>query len=88
MQCPAVSTVHAVLDRHGLVTRKKRRRYKAEDIELNSTVRGVGVKPQRTLKTVLPKGDGSLEHQSKPIKCCRQTAKRTTERDVRISNTG
>ncbi len=26
---PAVSTIHAVLDRHGLVKRKKRRRYKA-----------------------------------------------------------
>jgi putative transposase len=31
---PAVSTVHAVLDRHGLVTRKKRRRYKAEGTPL------------------------------------------------------
>jgi putative transposase len=27
---PAISTVHAVLDRNGLVKRKKRRRYKAE----------------------------------------------------------
>ncbi|WP_022728609.1 DDE-type integrase/transposase/recombinase [Fodinicurvata sediminis] len=27
---PAISTVHAVLDRHGLVQRRKRRRYKAE----------------------------------------------------------
>lgn len=27
---PAISTIHAVLDRHDLVTRKKRRRYKAE----------------------------------------------------------
>jgi transposase InsO family protein len=27
---PAISTVHAVLDRHGLVKRKKRRRYKAQ----------------------------------------------------------
>ena len=26
VQCPAISTVHAVLDRHGLVTRRKRRR--------------------------------------------------------------
>jgi putative transposase len=25
VQCPAISTVHAVLDRHGLVTRRKRR---------------------------------------------------------------
>ncbi len=31
---PAVSTVHAVLDRHGLVKRKKRRRYKAEGTTL------------------------------------------------------
>ena len=29
LACPAISTVHAVLDRHGLVTRRKRRRYKA-----------------------------------------------------------
>ena len=29
LQCPAISTVHAVLDRHGLVKRRKRRRYKA-----------------------------------------------------------
>ena len=33
---PAVSTVHAVLDRHGLVTRKKRRRYKAQGTPLGS----------------------------------------------------
>ena len=26
LQCPAISTVHAVLDRHGLVTRRRRRR--------------------------------------------------------------
>ena len=26
---PAISTIHAVLDRHGLVRRRKRRRYKA-----------------------------------------------------------
>jgi len=32
---PAISTVHAVLDRHGLVTRKKRRRYKAKGTELH-----------------------------------------------------
>ena len=31
---PAVSTVHAVLDRHGLVGRKKRRRYKAQGTPL------------------------------------------------------
>ena len=33
---PAVSTIHAVLDRHGLVTRRKRRRYKAEGTALNA----------------------------------------------------
>jgi len=31
---PAISTVHAVLDRHGLVKRKKRRRYKAKGTPL------------------------------------------------------
>jgi putative transposase len=31
---PAISTIHAVLDRHGLVKRKKRRRYKAEGTPL------------------------------------------------------
>src|SRR5215510_2760378 len=29
VQCPAISTVHAVLDRHGLVTRKGKRRPRA-----------------------------------------------------------
>jgi len=33
---PAVSTIHAVLDRHGLVKRRKRRRYKAEGTVLNA----------------------------------------------------
>ena len=37
VQVPATSTVHAVLDRHGLVTSKKRRRYKAEGTLLQST---------------------------------------------------
>ena len=32
---PAKSTVHAVLDRHGLVKRRKRRRYKAEGTPLS-----------------------------------------------------
>ena len=32
---PAISTVHAVLDRHGLVTRGRRRRYKAEGTRLS-----------------------------------------------------
>jgi transposase InsO family protein len=31
---PAISTIHAVLDRHGLVKRRKRRRYKAQGTEL------------------------------------------------------
>jgi len=33
---PAVSTIHAVLDRNGLVKRRKRRRYKAEGTVLNA----------------------------------------------------
>jgi putative transposase len=32
---PAISTVHAVLDRHGLVARRRRRRYKAEGTPLS-----------------------------------------------------
>ena len=32
---PAISTVHAVLDRHGLVKRRKRRRYKAKGTTLS-----------------------------------------------------
>jgi putative transposase len=35
LQCPAVSTVHAVLDRNGLVKRRKRRRYKAKGTALS-----------------------------------------------------
>ena len=34
LQCPAVSTVHAVLDRHGLVKRNKRRGHKARGTAL------------------------------------------------------
>lgn len=34
VHCPAISTVHAVLDRHGLVCRKKRRRYKPQGTPL------------------------------------------------------
>jgi len=34
---PAKSTVHAVLDRHGLISPRKRRRYKAEGTPLSST---------------------------------------------------
>jgi putative transposase len=33
---PAASTIHAVLDRHGLVKRRKRRRYKAKGTELSN----------------------------------------------------
>ena len=33
---PATSTVHAVLDRHGLVRRRKRRRYKAQGTQLTA----------------------------------------------------
>jgi putative transposase len=33
--CPAISTVHAVLDRHGLVTRRKHRRHRAEGTPLS-----------------------------------------------------
>ena len=33
--CPAISTIHAVLDRHDLVTRRKRRRYRAEGTPLS-----------------------------------------------------
>ncbi len=35
VQSPAISTVHAVLDRHGLVTRRKRRRHRAEGTALS-----------------------------------------------------
>ncbi len=34
---PAISTVHAVLDRNGLVKRRKRRRYKAFSVSKRST---------------------------------------------------
>jgi putative transposase len=39
IQLPAISTVHAVLDRHGLVTRGRRRRYKAEGTTLSAPTR-------------------------------------------------
>ena len=35
LRCPAISTVHAVLDRHGLVERRVRRRYKARGTMLS-----------------------------------------------------
>ena len=34
---PAISTVHAILDRHGLVKRRRRRRYKAKGTALSHT---------------------------------------------------
>jgi len=40
---PAISTVHAVLDRHGLVKRRKRRRYKAEGTPLRGARRPNGL---------------------------------------------
>ena len=39
IQHPATSTIHAVLDRHGLVSRHKRRRYKAEGTTLSNPAR-------------------------------------------------
>jgi transposase InsO family protein len=36
IKTPAISTVHAVLDRHGLVKRKKRRRHKAQGTSLKA----------------------------------------------------
>jgi len=35
LRCPAISTVHAVLDRHGLVQRRKRRRHRATGTALS-----------------------------------------------------
>jgi len=40
---PAKSTVHAVLERHGLVTKKKRRRYRAEGTALSNTQKPNGL---------------------------------------------
>ena len=43
IQAPATSTVHAVLDRHGLVKRRKRRRHKACGTELTAAHEGNGL---------------------------------------------
>ena len=39
VHAPAISTVHAVLDRHGLVKRRRRRRYKAQGTALSKAHR-------------------------------------------------
>ena len=39
IRLPAISTVHAVLDRHGLVSRGRRRRYKAQGTTLSKPLR-------------------------------------------------
>ncbi len=38
LRCPAISTVHAVLDRRGLVERRRRRRYRATGTPLSRPV--------------------------------------------------
>jgi putative transposase len=38
-RCPAISTVHAVLDRHGLVTPRRTRRYRAQGTGLSLPAR-------------------------------------------------
>jgi putative transposase len=40
LRCPAISTIHAVLDRHGVVHRRRRRRYRA-----NGTPRSAATEP-------------------------------------------
>lgn len=39
LRIPAVSTVHAVLDRHGLVQHRRRRRYRAQGTELSQSLK-------------------------------------------------
>ena len=38
VRCPAISTVHAVLDRHGRVTRRRRRRHRPKGTPLSAPV--------------------------------------------------
>jgi putative transposase len=57
IQPPAKSTVHAVLDRHGLVKRRKRRRYKAQGTALQH------VKPPNQLWCADYKGEFRLGNQ-------------------------
>ena len=45
IQLPAISTVHAVLDRHGLVSRGRKRRYKAQGTTLSKPLQPNGVDP-------------------------------------------
>lgn len=39
VKTPAISTIHAVLDRHGLVARRRKRRFKAQGTPLSSALR-------------------------------------------------
>jgi len=38
LRCPAISTIHAVFDRRGLVDRRRRRRHKAQGTPLSRAV--------------------------------------------------
>ncbi|MBO6756346.1 MAG: helix-turn-helix domain containing protein [Roseibium sp.] len=66
LKAPAISTVHAVLDRHGLVERRKRRRYKARGTELHDAQEANGlwcadprVKPEGMLQGLSPRKRGA-----------------------------